>query len=173
MFKGIGNALNVQFDKDLNPYLGDNGDIYLFRDVSSLSSESIETVIDNFFSFKFGNVIDVPLYKFLVLKDNQKLSVLAIAHSLIFGYTSINKFYQLFHNAHAIYFNDSPDGSPSSFNDALDISLENKIISHYKSINDYLNSPLFGIDSIYWKNQLLDIGIMSSSTMSNQTIIKT
>ena len=73
-FKEIENSLNIQFDEKLNPYIVEGGKSHHFMDVSNQTSEAIETIINNFFSFTFESIIDVPLYKFLVLKTNDKLN---------------------------------------------------------------------------------------------------
>ena len=137
LFKEIGNELNVQFDEKFNPYIADNVNSYQFKDLSNSESEDIEMEINNFFNFTFENVIKVPLYKFLVLKNNGELIILAIICSKIFDYTSINDIYGLFESLQGF---------------------ENKFVHDLDSINGYLSSSDFEMDSVYWKNHLLDIG---------------
>ena len=79
------------------------------------------------------------MYKFLVLKNDDELTILANIHSSIFDYSSIKKFYEL-------------------FNSPNDIPIENNTINRYNQINDYLSSSEFEKDSIYWKKHLLDVG---------------
>ena len=142
VFKKIIGTLNIQFDEDLNPYVKNdsNKDAYKFMDVSSLSDVNIKKIIDSFFNFTFDNIINVPLYRFLVLKNNDKLTVLANIHSLIFDYTSINTFYKLFNDIDNIHY----------------INLKNNIISYYDDFDSYLNSSDFKNDSEYWNKHILD-----------------
>ena len=136
-FKEIENSLNIQFDEKLNPYIVEGGKSHNFMDVSNQTSEAIETIINNFFSFTFESIIDVPLYKFLVLKTNDKLIVLANICSLIFDYNSINEICDLFDKS---------------------CNLENNFMQEYNALSNYLSSSEFEKDSVYWKNLLLDIG---------------
>ena len=138
-FKEIAHYLNIQYDENLKPFFKDNKDTYIIEDVSNLSDEIIEEIVSSFFDFRFDNIINVPLYKFLVLKRNDCLTVLANIHSSIFDYSSVNKFYELFNEAKA---------NP----------LENNFISHYNDVNAYLNSSYFEKDSLYWKEYHTDIG---------------
>ena len=140
-FKKIGNILNIQFDEDLKPYLKNSNAIYTFKDVSTQPIEKTEKIIDSFFDFTFDNIINVPLYKFLVLKNNEnnQLTILGNIHSSIFDYSSINILYELF----------------NCFNDEY---AENTIIPHYNKVNTYLNSPEFEKDSDYWKHYQSDVG---------------
>ena len=139
IFKEIAHYLNIQYDEKLKPYFKDNEDIYIIEDVSNLSVEIIEEIVASFFDFTFDNIINVPLYKFLVLKRNTHLTVLAIIHSSIFDYSSVNKFYEI-------------------FNEVKDNPLENNFISYYDDVNTYLNSSYFEKDSLYWKEYHTDIG---------------
>ena len=138
-FREIAHYLNIQYDENLKPFFKDNKDTYIIEDVSNLSDEIIEEIVSSFFDFRFDNIINVPLYKFLVLKRNNRLTVLANIHSSIFDYSSVNKFYELFNEAKA---------NP----------LENNFISYYDDVNAYLNSSYFEKDSLYWKEYHTDIG---------------
>ncbi len=141
IFKKTEYWLNIRLDENLKPYIyNENENIYEFMDASHLSANQIETISNSFFDFTFDNIVNVSLYKFLVLKiDDNKLTVLAIIHSLIFDYTSIKKFTELFNNPkNNIY--------------------ENNILNHYKYVNNYLKSAEFKTDSIYWKNHFLNAG---------------
>ena len=139
LFENIGNCLNVQFDENYIAYSQNNAEIYEFRDVSSLTSLNVDEIINSFFDFTFEDIINVPLYKFLVLKNNDKITILAIIHSSIFDYTSINEFHGLFNNSN-------------------DASFKNNILSYHKHVQEYLNSPDFDKDSVFWKKYLLDMG---------------
>ena len=138
-FKKIESIINLQIDENYNFYSVDNENIYQFEDVSNQSVEYIETVTKNFFCFNFDNIINTPLYKFLVLKNNDEINVLANIHSSIFDYTSINNLVDLFSNF-------------------KNTSLENNIISHHDDVNDYLNSTVFKDDVNFWKKYLLNAG---------------
>ena len=136
-FKRIENILNIQFDEKFNHYCTDNEIFYQFMDVSNQSSERIDEITNNFFNFTFDIIVDVPLYKFLVLKNNHELTVLAIIHSSIFNYTSIKKIYALFDNSN-------------------NLSFKNNIPYSLTDINDYLSSSDFEKDSDFWKEYLSD-----------------
>ena len=64
--------LNWQFDENLNVILTDGEIVYQSKDVSNLKETLVEEIIDSFFDFTFDDVIDVPLYRFLVLKNKKK-----------------------------------------------------------------------------------------------------
>ena len=130
-FKILGKSLNFQLDNNLNFYHVDNENIYQFVDVSGENPEKIEKKIKNFFNFKFNNIIDVPLYKFLVLKNKYKFTFLAIIHSYMYDYRLINNLYKLFNNSN----NACPENS----------------------FNSYLNSADYKKDQDYWEKYLLDI----------------
>ena len=68
---------------------------YQFVDVSNFEKGKIENIINSFYGFTFDTSLNVPLYKFLVLKDNEKSIILANISSLIFDYTFINNFCEL------------------------------------------------------------------------------
>ena len=74
VFKKAGSILNWRFDENLNARLIDNDIDYHITDVSNLERESIDQIIDSFFDFTFDNIVNVALYKFLVLKDSEKTS---------------------------------------------------------------------------------------------------
>ena len=137
VFNNAGHILNYQFDEDYNVHLVDSDVNYQFKDVSNVHSEDIEAIASSFFNFTFEDVFNVFLYKFLVLKDIEKLTVLAIIDSAIFDYSSINDFYELFHDVNANH-------------------LSNNLEVYYDDVNDYLNSPDFDEDSVYWKNFTLN-----------------
>lgn len=136
-FNKAKNILNWQFDENSNAILTDGEVYYRIKDVSNLKGTSIEEIIDSFFDFTFDDVIGVPLYRFLVLKNNEKLTILANISSLIFDYSLINDFCELF---------DNPEKSFPKYN--LD--------SYYKDVKDYVNSSDFEKDSSYWKNYMLN-----------------
>ena len=129
--------LNWQFDENLNVILTDGEIVYQSKDVSNLKETLVEEIIDSFFDFTFDDVIDVPLYRFLVLKNNEKLTILANINSLIFDYTSITDFYELF-----------VDLNKSCPKKELDI--------YYGDVKDYLNSSNFKKDSQYWTKYIFD-----------------
>ena len=141
IFKKTGHWLNIRLDENLKPYTyNENENIYEFMDASHLSANQTENIFNSFFDFTFDDIVNVSLYKFLVLKiDDNRLTVLAIIHSSIFDYTSIKKFIEL-------------------FNDPKDNTYENNILSHYNHADDYLKSADFKSDSIYWKNHFLNAG---------------
>ena len=136
-FNNAKSILNWLFDENFNATLINKDIDYQVEDVSNLESSSIEEIINSFFSFTFDNVINVPLYKFLVLKNNEKTMILANINSLIFDYTSINDFYELF------------NGSDKSYP-------KNDLNSYYGQVKDYLNSFDFKKEANYWKNYILD-----------------
>ena len=135
IFKKI-KSLNIRFDENLNPYYSDNKIIYEFEDISKLDPQDIEIKINSFFSFTFKDITNVSLYKFLILKNNDKLTILANIHPLIFDYSSINSFYNLFDNG---------------------VFLEKNVLSHYRNLDNYFNSNDFKRDNDYWKNNVSDI----------------
>ena len=139
IFKIIGNSLNIQFDENFNPYPKHIDTNYIFKDVSNHSFENIKLITDAFFDFSFEYFTDIPLYKFLVLKNNDKSTILVNINSRIFDYSSINVFYDL-------------------FRDVKRNSLDSNIISYYGDVNNYLKSTDFKKDLGYWNNLLADIG---------------
>ena len=139
LFEKIEKSLSVQFDVDFKPYSKNNSEIYKIKDVSNYSRVKIEKITDSFFDFTFDNIADVPLYKFLVLKDDVKTTVLAIIHSSIFDYSSINTFYNV-------------------FNDLSYNPITNNIIAHYDDVNSYLTSSDFKNDLQFWSEKQLNIG---------------
>ena len=139
IFNKIGNILNIRFDENLRPYSTEDNKIYTFKDVCNESAENIRLIKDSFFDFTFENIVDVALYRFLVLKNNDKLTVLANIHSSIFDYSSINAFHDLF------------NGSDEN-------SLKNTVLSYYDYVDKHLKSSEFENDLIYWNNQMSDIG---------------
>ena len=128
---------NWHFDENFNVTLIDEDVDYQVKDVSNLEEIETESIIDSFFRFTFDDTIDVPLYRFLVLKDDKRLKILANVSSLIFDYASINDFYEL--------FGDSNKSYP-----------EKDLDSYYVDFKDYLNSSDFGKDSVYWRNCILN-----------------
>ena len=135
-FKKAKGIFNWQLDEDFNAILINEDIDYRFIDVLDFKKD-IGDLTDSFFKLDFDDSINVPLYKFIVLKDNDKFKILANISSLIFDYTSINDFYEL-------------------FNDLNKSSLGNDLNSHYAKVNDYLNSPDFEKDKNYWKNFILN-----------------
>ena len=138
-FKGIESLLNIRFDENLKPFYTNDEIIYEFNDVSDFNINEIDREIDSFFNFKFDIVIDSPLYKFLVLKNNEKLTILANIHHLIFDYSSINKVCEIFNN---------PQYK----------SVENDLLGYYDDVDDYLSSYDFKRDSDFWNNYFSDAG---------------
>ncbi|MBQ2831509.1 non-ribosomal peptide synthetase [Methanobrevibacter sp.] len=136
-FNKAKNILNWRIDENSNAILIDEEVDYQIKDVSNLKETSVEEIIDSFFDFTFDDIIDVPLYRFLVLKNNENFTILANINSLIFDYSSINDFYELFDNS---------EKSPPKFN--LD--------SYYKDVQVYLKSSDFENESRYWKNYVLN-----------------
>ncbi|WP_407431868.1 amino acid adenylation domain-containing protein [Methanobrevibacter sp.] len=129
------NIFNWQFDKNFDAKIIEEDINFQTRDVSNFENEKIEKIIHSFFNFTFDEVIDVPLYKFLVLKNNKKLKILANISSLIFDYTSINDFYELFDDLNKSY-------------------PKYDLYSHYSNVKDYLNSSGFKKDFNYWKKHI-------------------
>ena len=154
-FNKIGTTLNIYFDNDLNIYTKNMKKTYSIIDVSDWKEERIEEAMSSFLNFSFDEAIDVPLFKFLILKNNSdkyRYTLLANIHSSIFDYTSIKSFYELFKK-----FNDNRISTSNESNPKKD-SLKDLIISHHNSLNKYLNSTDFEKDSQYWKQFQLDIG---------------
>ena len=106
IFDNIGLLLNIHFDKHLKPHRYDNNKIYTFKDISTLNQETIEKEINDFFNYSFSEIIHSTLYKFLVLKNNDKIIILGNIHPLIFDYTSIKKIYGMFNKFNYIHVND-------------------------------------------------------------------
>lgn len=125
--------LNYQFDDDLNVFFIDIDVEYQIEDVSNLNYDNIEKITNSFFNFEFEDTSNVFLYRFLVLKNNDKYTILAIIHPLIFSYTSINNFYELFIN-----LNRNP--------------IENQWGLYYEDVKNYLNSSDYDNDLDYWRN---------------------
>ena len=137
IFNKANPILNWRFDENRNVKLIDEDIAYQIKDISNLNESDVEEIIKSFFDFTFENIIDVPLYKFLVLENNEKLTILANISSLIFDYKSTNDFYELFNNLN----------KPAPKND---------MVSYYKHVNNYLDSFEFKKDSHYWKNSILN-----------------
>ncbi|WP_407374929.1 amino acid adenylation domain-containing protein [Methanobrevibacter sp.] len=137
LFKKISDELSWRIDENHEIYSKiEDGAIYDYVDVSNKTQSDISEMFDSFFAFGFEDIINVPLYKFLVVKNNSKLTVLAIIHSLIFNHSSINQLTSLF------------DDSDSPFID--------NILQDYRQMNLYLKSDDFKRDSAYWKNYISD-----------------
>ena len=135
IFENVGNLLDVRLDEDLNPYRQKNeGKIYELKEVSD---ETIEKEMNVFFKYTFDDMIDVPLYKFLVLKGDDDLTVLANIHSSIFDYSSVNVIKEMFNNPEAA-------------------SIPKDISSFFEEYGEYLNSPDFEDDRSYWDDKLRD-----------------
>ena len=96
-FKKAKGIFNWQLDEDFNAILINEDIDYRFIDVLDFKKD-IGDLTDSFFKLFFDDSINVPLYKFIVLKDNDKFKILANISSLIFDYTSINDFYELFND---------------------------------------------------------------------------
>ncbi|WP_405290050.1 D-alanine--poly(phosphoribitol) ligase subunit DltA [Methanobrevibacter sp.] len=139
IFDNVKYLLNYQFDDDSNVFFIDADVDYQIEDVSDLNSEDIERIANSFFNFEFEDTINVFLYKFLVLKNKDKFSILANIHPLILNYSSINDLYELFSNVNVGHD-------------------ENHLINYYRDVNDYLNCPDYDNDSDYWRN----IGLTAS-----------
>ena len=130
-FKKIEDSLNIRLDDDLNYYFTDNETGYHFEDISNENPESVKKITEIFFNFTFKNITDVSLYKFLFLKNNDKLTVLAIIHSSICDYKTIPYICELFNNSNNI--------------------------NYKNNFKMYLNSIDYKKDSDYWKKYLSDI----------------
>ncbi|MCR5026154.1 MAG: amino acid adenylation domain-containing protein, partial [Methanobrevibacter sp.] len=133
IFDNVCKILDSRLDKNLNPYyLKNHDEIYRIIDVDD---ESCETEINSFFDFTFDVIVDVPLYRFLILKKSDKLTVLANIHSSIFNYSSINIFKDLFLNFE-------------------EFSILENLQSCFEDKKNYLNSSDFVEDCNYWSNLL-------------------
>lgn len=71
-FNNAKDILNWQFDENSNAIQTDGEIDYQIKDVSNLKESAVEEIIDSFFDFGFKDLIGVPLYRFLLLKDNEK-----------------------------------------------------------------------------------------------------
>ena len=139
IFKNVDEFLNLRYDKDLNFYVQRNeGEIYEFRDLSSENSDFVEYEKERFFKFRYDNIIDVPLYKFLIIKHDGKLSVLANIHSSIFDYSAINFFYDV-------------------FNKGKEISVGENLALFVKDLDSYFDSQDYVKDQAYWDDRVFDI----------------
>ena len=135
IFDNIENLLDVRFDENLNPYRQKNeGKIYELKEVDD---DVIEKEMGAFFKFSFNDMIDVPLYKFLVLKSSSELTVLANIHSSIFDYSSVKIIKDLFDSSEEI-------NVPKTFS------------SYFEEYDEYLNSSEFENDCKYWEDKLQD-----------------
>ena len=83
-FEMIEDLLNALCDKKSVPYDKTEGKIYQFMDVSDYEPQQVDDVMESFFDFSFDETDDVQLYRFLVLKNNNKLIILANIHLSIF-----------------------------------------------------------------------------------------
>ena len=135
-FKKIGQMLDFRFDENLNHYEKENERKYKFIDVSNQNENYINEKINSFFEFEFDEIINVPLYKFLVVKNNENLTVFANISSSIFDYTLIKNIQNLFNDPQ--------------------YEISNKIIAPQKTIEKYLDSPEFDKDCDYWNKILSD-----------------
>ena len=95
-FKKIGSLLNIRFDDNLNEYSTEDNSPYTLLNISDFNKESIENEIRTFFTFSFKEIINVPLYRFLVLKNKDKYTILANINSYIFDHNSIKSLYNIF-----------------------------------------------------------------------------
>ena len=136
IFKKIGSLLNIQLDENLKPYTHNIKPDYDIIDVSKLNQEQIESKINSFFSFDFLKTVDVSLYKFLVLKNKDKLIILANIHPLIFDYALMNDIYKLF----------------------KETNVERNLIDYYNNAHSYLSPPDFENDAAFWNSYILDAG---------------
>ena len=142
IFNNIDEFLNLRLDRNLKFYAQRNeGEIYAFKDLSDENYDFVEYEKNRFYKFKFDNVVDVPLYKFLVLKHDGKLTVLANIHHSIFDYTSINFFYDVFNQSRA----------QENFNvrESIDQFIEN--------FESYLGSQEYVEDQRYWEDRIFDV----------------
>ena len=112
--------LNWQFGENFKADIKEGDVDYQIMDVSDLNSADIEKITDSFFSFEFEDISNVSLYRFLVLKNNNKCTLLAIIHPLIFSYSSVNDFYELFNNINSN-------------------SLKNDLNLYYGDVKEYCN----------------------------------
>ena len=79
IFKKTGHWLNIRLDENLKPYTyNENENIYEFMDASHLSANQTENIFNSFFDFTFDDIVNVSLYKFLVLKIDLPLLILLI-----------------------------------------------------------------------------------------------
>ncbi len=154
IFQVIGNSLDMRFDGNNNRYSKISDEIYSFQDVTNQTPEDIEGIVNSFFDFSFAQTIDVCLYRFMVLKNKDKLTVLAIIHSSIFNYGCINKLKNLFNNPNNVFSND-------------------KVLKYHDDADSYLKSSHFKDDEDYWKNHLFDANEYVNFTISNPPIILT
>ena len=138
-FKKIGSLLNIRFDDNLNEYSTEDNSPYTLLNISDFNKESIENEIRTFFTFSFKEIINVPLYRFLVLKNKDKYTILANINSYIFDHNSIKSLYNIFIKK----------------NDEI---LEKNILNYHNKLESYLSSPDFEKDSSFWKNCLLENG---------------
>lgn len=104
IFEKIKTYFNLQFDENLKPYLVNNEKIHDFKDVSNSNQEEINNNENSFFNFTFSEIVNVPLCKFLFLKNNDKLTILANIHELYVDYISLNSLYDLFNNLENFFF---------------------------------------------------------------------
>lgn len=136
-FNKIKGVLNWKFDENFNATPIEDTVEYQVIDVSNLTENNVKEITKSFFDFTYDNIINVPLYKFLILKNDKKFRILANINSLIFDYSSINSFYELFDNSDKHY-------------------PQNDLNSYYNNVENYLNSIKFEEDSKYWKKHVLN-----------------
>ena len=101
-FKKISYLLNIQLDENLNPYRVDNENYYILKNVSNENNETIEEKINEFFNHNPSDIVNKPLYEFLILETNNKLIILTNINSNLFDYISINKIYDIFNKSYEL-----------------------------------------------------------------------
>ncbi|WP_407416356.1 AMP-binding protein, partial [Methanobrevibacter sp.] len=135
IFNRIVNLLDLRFDDNLISYRQKNDEnAYELKEVSD---EAFENEMSTFFKFTFKDIINVPLYKFLVLKRHNGLTILANIHSSIFDYSAINVIKELFNNPY-------------------EVNIPKTTSPYFEEYEEYLNSQDFENDCSYWNNKLLD-----------------
>ncbi len=103
IFNKITFILDFQLDENYKPYFKKNENPYALIDLSNKDPADIEDEINSFLNFSFDEIINVPLYKFLLLKTSNQLIVVSIIHSSIFNFTSFNIIFDLFNHINGYY----------------------------------------------------------------------
>lgn len=157
----INNYLNLQitqeedlFKQYIAPQIQGN---YIFKDLSNNKKE--DEVINEFLSQDFKEYLNVPLYKFLIIKTNNDIEIIGNIHSLLSDIGSITKLYDyLVDIINSLKSNKEYESDSNTFS-------YKKFID---SFNDYSLSKSYEEDVQFYVNQLNDI----SSYVDRLSLIK-
>jgi len=165
-FKKLEKDLNLYFNENFELYKKENEINYEIKDISNLKEKEIKKIEENFFKFQFDIMSNVPLYRFLILEDKEKITLLSILHSSIANLKLINKIFESFNSSQHHYGNDNKKNYVNNenyyinnnINNDYDYTNPNQLLRDHNEIKNYLLSNDFKKDSAFWKNHLNNVG---------------